>query len=213
MMRGESNEPKWNDLGLAPAIAQDRSTGEVLMMAWMNPESWQRTRETGWAHFWSRSRKMLWKKGESSGNVMRVAEIRLDCDKDTVLLSVDPAGPACHTGERSCFFQEVSFLSTEADLPPVPSTNILKDLYEVILNRKVNPREGSYTSQLFRDGAPQIAKKVGEESAEVIVAALSQGKDRLAEETADLLYHALVLLASQDVDFADVERVLEKRRR
>jgi phosphoribosyl-AMP cyclohydrolase / phosphoribosyl-ATP pyrophosphohydrolase len=213
MTLGESLEPKWNELGLTPAIVQDRRTLEVLMMAWMNDEAWQRTRETGWAHFWSRSRKKLWKKGESSGNTFRVTEIRLDCDKDTVLLFVDPSGPACHTGERSCFFQEVAYLTSQDEAAPTPSVNIMRELYQVIQDRKRYPREGSYTSKLFKDGVPQIAKKVGEESAEVIVAALGQGKERLAEETADLLYHALVLLASQDLDFADVERVLEKRRR
>jgi phosphoribosyl-AMP cyclohydrolase / phosphoribosyl-ATP pyrophosphohydrolase len=211
MSQGESMEPKWNDQGLAPAIAQDRCTGEVLMMAWMNSEAWLRTRDSGFAHFWSRSRKELWKKGESSGNTMRVAEIRLDCDKDTILLSVDPSGPACHTGERSCFFQEVQVRAV-AEFPPAPSANILKELYDVIRDRKANPRDGSYTCKLFADGLPEIAKKVGEESAEVIVAALGQGKERLAEETADLIYHILVLLAAQDVDFAAVERVLEKRR-
>jgi phosphoribosyl-AMP cyclohydrolase / phosphoribosyl-ATP pyrophosphohydrolase len=212
MAEGKSMEPKWNDQGLAPAIAQDRRTGEVLMMAWMNQEAWRQTRATGFAHFWSRSRQVLWKKGESSGHTMRVAEIRLDCDKDTVLLSVDPNGPACHTGERSCFFQEVEIQSAE-DFPPVPSSNILKDLYDVILDRKIHPRDGSYTCTLFDAGMPEMAKKVGEESAEVIVAALSQTKERMAEETADLIYHVLVLLAAQEVDLSAVEGVLEKRRR
>jgi phosphoribosyl-AMP cyclohydrolase / phosphoribosyl-ATP pyrophosphohydrolase len=211
MTQGESIEPKWNDQGLVPTIAQDRRTGEVLMMAWMNQEAWRQTRSTGYAHFWSRHRQRLWKKGETSGNTMRVAEIRLDCDADTVLLSVDPSGPACHTGERTCFFQEVE-INSVAEFAPAPSQNIVKALYDVILDRKANPREGSYTCKLFAAGLPEMAKKVGEESAEVIVAALGQGKERLAEETADLMYHVLVLLAAQGVDFSAVENVLEKRR-
>jgi len=108
MVQDKVLEPKWNEQGLAPAIVQDVHTGQVLMMAWMNAEAWRRTRETGEAHFWSRSRQKLWHKGETSGNVQRVVEIRLDCDADTILLLVEPAGPACHTGERSCFYTVVS---------------------------------------------------------------------------------------------------------
>ena len=179
------------------------------MLAWMNAEAWQLTQETGEAHFWSRSRQSLWHKGETSGNEQRVVEIRLDCDADTLLLRVDPAGPACHTGERSCFYTVVGG-------PPTADgghASVLDELYRVILDRKQNPRPGSYTAQLLDKGMAEISKKVGEESVEVIVAALGQSDERLVSETADLLYHSLVLLAARGVPLAQVEAELEKRRR
>jgi phosphoribosyl-ATP pyrophosphohydrolase/phosphoribosyl-AMP cyclohydrolase len=210
-------EPKWNENGLAPAIVQDARTGEVLMLAWMNAEAWRLTQETGEAHFWSRSRQALWHKGETSGNVQRVVEIRLDCDVDTVLLRVEPAGPACHTGARSCFFTVISDQwPVVSGLPSAvgsQSTTILDELCQVILDRKQNPKPGSYTAQLFGRGVAEIAKKVGEESVEVIVAALGQSDERLMSETADLLYHALVLLAARGVSLKEVEAELEKRRK
>jgi phosphoribosyl-AMP cyclohydrolase / phosphoribosyl-ATP pyrophosphohydrolase len=204
-------EPKWNEQGLVPAIAQNARTGEVLMMAWMNAEAWRLTNETKLAHFWSRSRKALWKKGETSGNTLAIEEIRLDCDEDTILLAVTPAGPACHTGERTCFHKKEG-----AEIPaplPAPGGAVLRELADVIADRKRNPVEGSYTAKLFAQGPNEIAKKVGEESAEVIVAALGQSGERLAEETADLLYHAMVLLAARGVSWEAVEKVLEKRRK
>ena len=202
-------QPRWNEQGLAPAIVQDATTGEVLMLAWMNAEAWQLTQETGEAHFWSRSRQSLWHKGETSGNVQHIVEIRLDCDADTLLLRVDPAGPACHTGERSCFYAVVG------GLPPAVGgrASVLDELYRVILDRKQNPRPGSYTAQLLDKGMAEISKKVGEESVEVIVAALGQSDERLVSETADLLYHSLVLLAARGVPLAQVEAELEKRRK
>jgi phosphoribosyl-ATP pyrophosphohydrolase/phosphoribosyl-AMP cyclohydrolase len=210
MMNDEGLRPKWNELGLAPAIVQDAKTGEVLMLAWMNAEAWQLTQDTGEAHFWSRSRQSLWHKGETSGNVQHVVEIRLDCDEDTILLRVEPAGPACHTGEHSCFFQFVSGRrSTVGDQP----SNVLDQLYHVILDRKQNPRPDSYTAQLFERGLAEISKKLGEESVEVIVAALGQPDERLVSETADLLYHSLVLLAARNVSLEQVEQELERRRK
>ena len=209
-MTNENAQPKWNEQGLAPAIVQDAKTGEVLMLAWMNAEAWQLTQETSEAHFWSRSRQSLWRKGETSGNVQHVVEIRLDCDEDAILLRVEPAGPACHTGERSCFFQVVgSQRSVTGDQP----VTVLDQVYHVILDRKQNPRPGSYTAQLFERGMAEIAKKVGEESVEVIVAALGQSDERLVSETADLLYHSLVLLAARGVPLIQVETELEKRRK
>jgi len=208
-MKVETVEPNWNEQGLAPAIVQDVKTSEVLMMAWINAEAWRLTQETGEAHFWSRSRQSLWRKGETSGNVQHVVEIRLDCDADTVLLRVEPAGPACHTGERSCFFQVVGDQSSVVG----GQSFVLNELYQVILDRKQNPKPGSYTAQLFERGMTEIAKKVGEESVEVIVAALGQSDERLISEVADLLYHSLVLLAACGVSLEQVETELEKRRK
>jgi phosphoribosyl-ATP pyrophosphohydrolase/phosphoribosyl-AMP cyclohydrolase len=198
-------DPQYNDQGLVPAIAQDSRTGEVLMLAWMNGEAWQKTLETRDAYFWSRERKALWRKGETSGNTMRVAEIRLDCDADAVLLKVIPAGPACHTSERSCFFNHIA--GEEENFPG----GFLRHLEAVIADRKANPEEGSYTSALFGEGLNKIAQKVGEESTETIVAALGQTDDRVVGETADLLYHTLVLLAARGLTLSDVEAELERR--
>jgi phosphoribosyl-ATP pyrophosphohydrolase/phosphoribosyl-AMP cyclohydrolase len=208
-MKAEAFEPKWNEHGLAPAIVQDAKTGQVLMLAWMNAEAWQLTQETGETHFWSRSRQSLWHKGETSGNVQHIVEIRLDCDEDAILLRVEPAGPACHTGETSCFFTTVERRLSEA----ASQTTVLDQLAQVIQDRKQNPRPGSYTAQLFERGLGEIAKKVGEESIEVIVAALSQSDERLVSETADLMYHSLVLLSARGVSLAQVEAELEKRRK
>jgi phosphoribosyl-ATP pyrophosphohydrolase/phosphoribosyl-AMP cyclohydrolase len=198
-------EPKFDDNGLVPAVAQDVRTGEVLMLAWMDAEAWRKTLDTRQAYFWSRERKTLWRKGETSGNTMQVEEIRLDCDADSVLLKVIPAGPACHTGKRSCFFHHV-FGEEKAS-----SSGFLYKLETVIADRKQNPAEGSYTSSLFREGLSKISQKVGEESAETIVAALGQSDERLVAEAADLMYHTLVLLAARGLSLADVEAELEKR--
>jgi phosphoribosyl-AMP cyclohydrolase / phosphoribosyl-ATP pyrophosphohydrolase len=217
MTNDEKVEPKWNEQGLVPAIVQDARTGEVLMMAWMNAEAWRLTQETGEAHFWSRSRQKLWHKGETSGNVQRVVEIRLDCDADTVLLRVEPAGPACHTGERSCFYTIVGDRKSEGGSQRsevrVELPAILDQLYQVILDRKRTAPAGSYTARLFELGLQEISKKVGEESVEVIVAALGQSDERLVSETADLIYHTLVLLATRGVSLTQVEAELEKRRK
>lgn len=201
-------QPKFNDQGLVPAVAQDARTGEVLMLAWMNAEAWQRTLDTRAVHFWSRSRKTLWRKGETSGNTMELVEALVDCDSDSVLLRVIPSGPACHTGERTCFFTRAD--GTKAAAEPAEA-GILPRLDAVIRDRKIHPKEGSYTCELFAAGKEQIAKKVGEEFAETIVAALSQSDERLAEELADLIYHLLVLLAARGLSLADAEAVLARR--
>ncbi|MGB7538454.1 MAG: bifunctional phosphoribosyl-AMP cyclohydrolase/phosphoribosyl-ATP diphosphatase HisIE [Anaerolineales bacterium] len=198
-------DPKFNEQGLVPAIAQDSRTGEILMMAWMNAEAWRKTLDTRDAYFWSRERKTLWRKGETSGNTMRVVEVRLDCDADAVLLKVIPAGPACHTNERSCFFHHIT--GEEKNFP----AGFLRHLETVIADRKAHPEEGSYTSALFREGMNKISQKVGEESTETIVAALGQTDDRVVSEVADLLYHTLVLLAARGLSLADVETELERR--
>jgi phosphoribosyl-ATP pyrophosphohydrolase/phosphoribosyl-AMP cyclohydrolase len=200
-------EPKFNDQGLVPAVAQDSRTGEVLMLAWMNAEAWRKTIDGREAHFWSRSRKALWRKGETSGNTMRVEEIFLDCDADAVLLKVIPSGPACHTNERTCFFTRV------AGEEQAPSSGFLRRLESIIADRKSNPKEGSYTNRLLSEGVQKISQKVGEESTETIVAALGQSDDRVVSEVADLLYHTLVLLSARGLRLADVEAELERRHR
>jgi len=203
--------------GLVPVVVQDAASGQVLMVAWMNEEALRLTQETGQAHFWSRSRNELWRKGATSGNVMHVRNIQVDCDADTLLLQVDPAGPACHTGQRSCFFRR---LGESVEVPPsrgnyepqTPSrgnykpgsSDVLHELFATILERRGSPRAGSYTARLLEAGEDESLKKVGEESVEVILAAKAQGNGRLTEEVADLTYHVLVLLASRGLTPADI---------
>lgn len=200
---------KWNAQGLVPAIVQDASTGQVLMLAYMNEESLQRTLESGETWFWSRSRGELWHKGATSGNTQRVIEIRYDCDADTLLLRVEPAGPACHTGQQSCFYRRLPD-RLEVGAPP-PSSQVLPHLEAVIQDRKTHPRPNSYTCQLLEAGLPRILKKVGEEAVEILVAAQSEGDERLISELADLTYHTLVLLAARDLSWTDVEAELARR--
>ena len=199
--------PRWDERGLLPAIVQDAATGQVLMLAYMDEESLRRTLETGETWFWSRSRGELWHKGATSGNVQRVVDLRLDCDADALLVRVRPAGPACHTGRQSCFHRQADG-GAGAD---APGPWILAHLEGVIRERKEQPRPESYTCQLLEAGLPRIAKKVGEEAVETIVAAQSESDERLASEMADLVYHALVLLAARDLSWADVEAELARR--
>jgi phosphoribosyl-ATP pyrophosphohydrolase/phosphoribosyl-AMP cyclohydrolase len=182
-------------------------------VAWMNEEALRLTQETGQAHFWSRSRRQLWHKGASSGNVMNVRDIRVDCDADTLLLQVDPAGPACHTGNRSCFFRHVGEFVEPPIRRDVDEGNVLHTLFATILDRQATPRPGSYTARLLEAGEDEILKKVGEEAMEVILAAKGQGDSRFVAEVADLLYHLLVLLAARGLTLADVEAELVRRRR
>jgi phosphoribosyl-ATP pyrophosphohydrolase/phosphoribosyl-AMP cyclohydrolase len=202
-------ELQWSPKNLIPAIVQDVHTGQVLMLAYMNEESLARTLESGEAWFWSRSRAELWHKGATSGNTQRVVEVRYDCDADTLLLRVEPAGPACHTGKQSCFYRRLPD-GTEVELTP-PAGGVLDHLEAVIRDRKTNPRPDSYTCKLLEGGVPRIGQKVGEEAVESIVAALSQGDERLVNEVADLVYHTLVLLAARDLSWADVEASLADR--
>jgi phosphoribosyl-AMP cyclohydrolase / phosphoribosyl-ATP pyrophosphohydrolase len=188
---------------LLPCIVQDARTGEVLTLAYMNDESLRRTRETGEMWFWSRSRQELWHKGETSGNVQRVKELRLDCDKDAILALVEPAGPACHTGERTCFHN--------GELEPVPA-EALATLARTIEDRRGAAPEGSYTATLLAD-RELAGRKVGEEAEEVVRAARDESDERVAEEAADVLYHLAVLLAGRGVELADVYEVLNGRRR
>lgn len=197
------DELKWDAQGLVPAVVQDARTGEVLMLAWMNREALRLTLETGKATFWSRSRAELWEKGATSGNTQAVEAVRLDCDRDAVLLRVTPAGPACHTGARSCFFEALR------DAPPAPGETLVA-LERVLAGRKASPPEGSYTAKLFADEALRH-KKVGEEATELVVASLRGGRDEIAWEAADLVYHAMVLLAAHGLSLADVTEVLRTR--
>jgi phosphoribosyl-AMP cyclohydrolase / phosphoribosyl-ATP pyrophosphohydrolase len=189
--------------GLLPCVVQDWNTGEVLTVAYMNEEALARTRETGETWFWSRSRQELWHKGETSGNFQRVRELRWDCDADTLLALVEPAGPACHTGERTCFFQ--------GETEPAPH-EALPALERVVEDRRRAPREGSWTAKLLAD-PPLIGEKVEEEAEEVARAAREESGERVAEEAADLLYHLTVLLASRDLSLSDAFEVLNARRR
>jgi phosphoribosyl-ATP pyrophosphohydrolase/phosphoribosyl-AMP cyclohydrolase len=189
--------------GLLPCVVQDWRTGEVLTVAYMNEEALSRTRASGETWFWSRSRQELWHKGESSGNVQRVRELRWDCDNDTLLALVEPAGPACHTGERTCFFQ--------GDTSPAPH-EALPALERTIAGRRAEPVEGSWTAKLLAD-PPLIGAKVQEEAEEVARAARQESDERVAEEAADVLYHLSVLLASRDLSLTDAYEVLNARRR
>ncbi len=193
---------KYNQDGLIPAVAQDIATGEVLMLAYMNEEAVKLTLEKRVAHYYSRSRKKLWLKGETSGNIQEVKGFYYDCDGDTILLKVNQTGVACHTGEYSCFFNKVEGAEDYK--------NTLANLYKVILDRKLNPIEGSYTNYLFDKGIDKILKKVGEESAEVIIGA-KNNQEELIYESSDLIYHLLVLLVNEGVTLGDIYEELTKR--
>ncbi|OOE03631.1 bifunctional phosphoribosyl-AMP cyclohydrolase/phosphoribosyl-ATP pyrophosphatase [Anoxybacillus kestanbolensis] len=201
---------QFNEQGLVPAIVQDAHSKEVLTLAYMNEQSLQKTLETKETWFYSRSRQQLWHKGETSGNVQKVVDIRYDCDADALLILVEPKGPACHTGEYSCFHHRLN------DEKPVATPNrfaILNVLESLIAEREAKRPEGSYTTYLFEKGIDKIAKKVGEEAAEVIIAAKNRSKEELRWEAADLLYHLLVLLREQRVSLDDVLSVLAERHR
>lgn len=195
---------KFDSSGLIPAIVQDAKTHEVLTLAYMNSESLARTIETEQTWFWSRSRKALWHKGETSGNTQRVVEIIPDCDGDALVVLVEPAGPACHTGARSCF-------STSNDTS-VDLSGLLDQVYAVIKEREELRPEDSYTTYLFNEGLDKILKKVGEESAETIVAAKNDSTSAFVSEVSDLLYHLLVLLVARGVSLEQVRSELARRR-
>jgi|SRR5215213_7087076 len=212
-------EIEFDQRGLAPCVVQDFATGEVLMLAYVSPESLEMTLESGELHFHSRSRDQIWKKGETSGNFMRLRQLRYDCDGDALVAMVDPAGPACHTGQRSCFYREVlGSASIRKDAPPAPGEPFpvtfesLTELERTLRSRSLERPEGSYTVQLLED--PElIGAKVEEEAEEVIRAAREETDERVAEEAADLLYHLSVLLVSRGVSQAAVLDVLNARSR
>jgi phosphoribosyl-AMP cyclohydrolase / phosphoribosyl-ATP pyrophosphohydrolase len=194
---------KWDEKGLAPAVVQDALSGEVLMLAWMNEESLKRTIESGRATFWSRSRNELWEKGATSGNILNIQSVNLDCDRDAILLRVDPSGPACHTGARSCFFEKV------VEGAPAPGET-LGALEKVLEDRKKNPPEGSYTAKLYADESLRH-KKVGEEATELVVASLKGDRKEIAHEAADVLYHVMALLQAHGMGLRDVAEALRAR--
>jgi phosphoribosyl-ATP pyrophosphohydrolase/phosphoribosyl-AMP cyclohydrolase len=200
----EASEVKFDADGLVACIVQDWCSGEVLTLAYMNADALALTQGTGEMHFFSRSRQELWHKGATSGNVQQLKALRYDCDADALLALVDPAGPACHTGERTCFYR--------GDLAPQAPFEVLPDLERTIAARKSAKPDGSYTAELLADPA-HIGEKVQEEAEEVARAAREETDDRVANEAADVLYHLSVLLASRSLSLADAGRVLDERRR
>lgn len=195
---------------LVPAIVQDAASGRVLMVAFMNAEALQKTQDTGQAWFWSRSRQELWHKGATSGNFMNVRSITGDCDADTVLLRVDPAGPACHTGAASCFFDVIAGEPT-GDAAAVP--NEIDVLFGTVLERQRTQPEGSYVAKLLNQGINRVAKKVTEEAGETVIAAMGETDQRVIEEVADLWFHSLILLAARGLSPSQVYAELASRRR
>ena len=203
---------KLSEKGLVPAIAQDINTGQVLMLGYMNPGSLKRTMEGGQVWFYSRSREDLWHKGEVSGHYLNVREAWVDCDADTILLKVQPDGPACHTGETSCFFTGLEgtpedYENTEA------GSGILDELFALIQDRKLELPEGSYTTKLFQEGVGRIGQKVIEEAGESVISAVQGNQEELPKEVADLLYHLLVLLSASGVSPQAVWAELRERRK
>jgi phosphoribosyl-AMP cyclohydrolase / phosphoribosyl-ATP pyrophosphohydrolase len=199
----DDSDIAYDERGLVPCIAQDWRTGEVLTLAYMNDEALRRTRETGEIHFFSRSRQELWHKGATSGNTQAVRAIRYDCDGDALVVLVEPAGPACHTGERTCFHR--------GDLEPGAPYETLPRLERTIAARALERPSGSYTTTLLED--PQLAgAKVQEEAEEVVRAVREESDERVAEEAADVLYHLAVLMRGRNLSLADAERVLDGRR-
>jgi len=192
---------KFNSDGLIPAIVQDARTREVLTVAYMNAEALRLTLEKGETHFYSRSRKALWHKGETSGNFQKVRRVGFDCDADAVLVEVEPLGPACHTGSYSCFDVEPGFGAS------------VRQLYDLILERKESRPEGSYTTRLFNEGIDKIVKKLGEEAIETVIAAKNDSSERIVEETADLLYHLMVTLVEKGVTLEEIQKELRKRQK
>lgn len=207
------NDFKLNGQGLIAVVTQDYYSGQVLMVAYMNEEAFNKTVETKKAHYYSRSREALWLKGETSGHYQSVQEMYLDCDHDTLLLKVIQEGVACHTGRKSCFFQKIDIENrVVTELDRFKATDILHGVYEVIVDRKINPKEGSYTNYLFEKGIDKILKKVGEETAEVIIGAKNEGKDEIIYEISDLLYHLSVLMVEKGATWEDIFNELEDRR-
>lgn len=210
---------RFDERGLIPVVAQDFGSGEVLTLAYANEESLRLTVETGELHFYSRSREEIWRKGETSGNVLKLRQLRYDCDGDAIVALVEPTGPACHTGARSCFYRELGgSASTEVDAPGVPGEpapavhETLATLERTLRSRAAERPEGSYTVQLL-DDPKLIGEKVEEEAEEVVRAAREESEERVAEEAADLLYHLAVLLAAREVPQSAAMEVLNGRRR
>lgn len=202
---------KLNEQGLIPAIAQDQDTGKVLMVAYMSPESLRMTLESGEATFYSRSRQSLWRKGETSGNVIKVHSIEVDCDFDTLILKSSPTGPACHTGAETCFFQGLT--ANEKLEFEAPAAQVLDELFQVIESRKSGGPQGSYVAKLLHEGMDRIGKKVIEEAGETVIAAKNGIKEETVHEVADLWFHSLVLLSASNLTPDDIWKELQSRRK
>lgn len=211
MKQPGQEEVQWNEAGLAPAIVQDAVSGRVLMLGWMNREALALTIETGRVHFWSRSRRTMWKKGETSGNELHLRSVTVDCDGDALLVQADPAGPTCHTGEISCFFEPLGEGAGAPDGAGVPELGAaLSALIRIVKERAASRPEGSYTAALLAAGTRRIAQKVGEEGVEVALAA-TQSRDEVVNESVDLLYHLLVLLEHLGIDGREVAAEITRR--
>lgn len=200
---------RFDQNGLIPAVVQDAATSEVLTVAYMNEESLKKSLQTGETWFFSRSRNELWHKGETSGNTQTIVEIKQDCDQDSLVVRVLPKGPACHTGETSCFYETI--YKNDNLQPAAASSDILATLEKLIADRDVERPEGAYTTYLFEEGVDKILKKVGEEASEVIIAAKNRDAEELKWEVADMLYHTMVLLREQRLPFSEVLSVLQER--
>jgi len=207
------SEVTFNDAGLVPAVVQDVADGRVLMMAWMNAESLGLTLETGFTHFWSRSRKTLWKKGESSGNLQQVEEIRLDCDGDTLVVKVSQTGPACHTGSDTCFYRRADETGALTEVPESAALGaVLNTVYRVVEHRIADgDPSSSYVAKLFSKGQDSILKKVVEEAGEVLLAAKGGDAQALTHEVADLMFHTLLTMAYSGVQPDDIAAELGQR--
>ena len=206
---------RFDNYGLIPAIAQDWLDGSILMLAWMNKKSLTATLETKQVHYWSRSRSEIWRKGATSGSTQLLKNIRFDCDNDALVLSIEQNGSgACHTGEKSCFFNEIdNNKSNKKEKKTTPFSNICTELFNTINERSINPAEKSYTNYLLTKGSNTILKKIGEESAEFIMAFKDNDKNSISNEAADLIYHLQVALLHSGVEWRDVLKVLESRRK
>ena len=212
MIAGKGPRVVLDEQGLVPAVCQDAATGRVLMAAYMNPESIHRTLETGEMVFYSRSRQELWHKGVTSGSYLRLESAEVDCDGDVLLFHVRPSGPACHTGNDSCFFRPLEAGAAPEFSRVETGAGVLDELFQVIRQRQTERPEGSYTTRLFKEGTSRIAQKVVEEAAEASIAAATGEADNLPAEVADLLYHVLVLLANANVPPEAVWQELRQRR-
>lgn len=201
------SEFRLNSDGLIPVVVQDYKTDEVLMVAYMNEEAFETTLKSGKMTYWSRSRQELWTKGLTSGHLQYVKSLTLDCDNDTILAKVAQVGPACHTGSRTCFFRPLMKKEYD-DTNPL---RVFQDVFDVILDRKENPKEGSYTNYLFDKGIDKILKKVGEECTEIVIAAKNPDKEEIKYEISDFLYHVMVLMAEKGVSWEDITRELARR--
>ena len=198
---------KLNEDGLIPVIVQDFRTAEILMMAYMNEEAYEQTLREGMMTYWSRSRQELWRKGDTSGHYQYVKSLDIDCDRDTILAKVEQIGAACHTGHRSCFYTNLASKAYDGRNP----MTVFEDVMATILERKENPKEGSYTNYLFDQGIDKILKKVGEEAAEIIIAAKNPDSDEVKYEICDFLYHMMVLMAEREVSWKDITKELAER--